>query len=75
MLEQQVPDPKKRERVAKRVAEWMVHHNMPASTNAEIRAGVLELAKRAAPLGFGGMHPALKAYAYIQALENGGAQT
>jgi len=75
MLIEQVPDQKQRARVVQRLSEWMVHHDMPVTSEEDVRKGVLALAKRAVPLDLGGMHPALKAYAYIQAVKNGGAQT
>jgi len=75
MLADQVPNPQHRASVAQRVAEFLVGQGVPPGDDAALKSAILDLSKRSAPMDLGTMHPALKAYAYIQAIRAGGAVT
>lgn len=62
------------QKVTARLADRMIQMGVDPKNETAVKRMVVMMAQRAEPLGLGRIHPVLRAYAYAQAVKNGGAK-
>lgn len=73
MLGPSISDEKINQKVTSRLAEYMISNGVDPRNETAVKHMIVSLAQKAEPLGLGRVHPVLRAYAYTQAIKNGGA--